>query len=133
MIFVCTGSQCEDPGRPPDGSAKVTSFEEGQVVIFSCEREGFEPSPHNMTCTSFDNSGTPAVEWRDNDGVNHPNISCVGKKIYVYSLVKIFQEFDVHNSRLTFFKIVTLMRANLISKFLKAMLSVCTHVCSFGH
>ena len=68
LNFVVTGGQCPDPGHPVDGYVTFSSYlhgndlvytvEEGSVATFHCNREGYEPTPHNtIECVVFDDGG----------------------------------------------------------------------------
>ena len=39
----CEGPVCEDPGRPPDGVQKASSYEQGSEVNFGCIKHGYIP------------------------------------------------------------------------------------------
>ncbi|CAH1794302.1 unnamed protein product [Owenia fusiformis] len=59
----CKGLTCQDPGTPPDGIQQATTYEEGEVVSYTCERRGYTPyPPEPLQCfTTPDNT---SVEWR---------------------------------------------------------------------
>ena len=67
------GLTCPDPGRPPDGrQVNSSSYDEGAVVYFQCDREGFTLSdPFPLMC-QLNNSGN-GFEW------NSTIPQCVGE------------------------------------------------------
>ncbi|GAB6028275.1 hypothetical protein CHUAL_002455 [Chamberlinius hualienensis] len=41
--LTCEGPVCQDPGHPPDGIQKATSYEQGAETTFSCLKPGYIP------------------------------------------------------------------------------------------
>ena len=73
MIYTTTGMRCPDPGRPADGQqVNSSSYDQGDLVHFQCDREGFTLSDPNPLLCRLNNAGN-ALEW------NGTVPTCVGK------------------------------------------------------
>ncbi|XP_076460199.1 uncharacterized protein LOC143293161 [Babylonia areolata] len=59
----CEGMRCTDPGSPPNGrQVNTTSYNQGDLVHFRCDQDGFSLSdPYPLTCR-LNNQGT-RLEW----------------------------------------------------------------------
>lgn len=66
----CEGPTCTDPGTPPEATQHAVSYEEGQIITFTCKRKGYVPNPSHLQCIF--NGGTPV--WNDTRAV-----TCTGK------------------------------------------------------
>ena len=72
-FFVFVGVTCPDPRIPPDGrQVNTTSYDEGDLVYFECERSGFSLSdPYPLLC-ELNNAGN-GLQW------NGSVPACVGE------------------------------------------------------
>ncbi|CAD5124417.1 DgyrCDS12702 [Dimorphilus gyrociliatus] len=81
----CSGPTCTDPGTPPEAVQHSVSYEEGQVVTYTCNRPGYNPKPSQLKCVF--NGGTPT--WDDatsvvcEDGEAPKFTDCVNDKIVI--------------------------------------------------
>ena len=51
IIFLSLSeTACADPGTPHDGQQDANSFENGQLVRYTCDRAGFAPDDDVIIC-----------------------------------------------------------------------------------
>lgn len=60
IMFHHSGDTCEDPGTPPGGSQIATTYEEGAMVYFKCDKPGYTVSDsYPFLCETSGSS----VDW----------------------------------------------------------------------
>ncbi|XP_021360135.1 CUB and sushi domain-containing protein 1-like [Mizuhopecten yessoensis] len=85
--LTCTGALCTDPGTAYDAVQVATSYEVGQTVTWTCERNGYTPDPPTVLLCQIVGS---IVNWNSTvrptckDTQNPTFSSCPTETIYVH-------------------------------------------------